>query len=690
MTTQSIVASENVAGIVTITLDHAPVNTLGRSLRRALLAALERAEHDDTVTSVVITGTGQFSAGADLAEFDSGEGLAEPTLHLTITGYLDSMSKPTIAAIEGVALGGGLELALACSARVAHPDARLGLPETTLGFMPGAGGTQRLPRAIGIEAALDLIVTGRSVTGSEAAELGLVQRVDERPVEAARALAVELAAVTPRPRLRDQPIAEPLAEAFVDVARRAANRSPRANAGVKAALEALTAAATIPFDDGLALELALFERLAAQPEARAARYRFLSDRAAGRVAAVPDMPSIHSAVVVGAGTMGRGIALALLSAGVPTTVVDTSADALGAATTALTAELDRAVAKGRLSADRRDAQLGLLDTSVSLADAAREVDLVIEAVFENLEVKQGVFRELDGIVRPGTILASNTSSLDLNQLAGVSAHPGDVVGMHFFSPANVMRLVEVVDGAATTPATLAAAVALVKQLRKLPVVAQVGPGFIGNRIFDQYVRQAQLLLREGATPQRIDSALEKWGMAMGPFRVLDLVGNDIPWLARKAQAAATADAPTQIPDPAWQVADELGERGWFGRKSGSGWYRYSTDGSAEPNLAVSELLAPFSAAGAPTDEEIVDRCIFALVVEAAAVLHDGIAASSADVDTVLVNGYGFPATKGGPWFTAELYGFDRVGAAVERWNVETGDPFWNSRLLPATSSENRS
>ncbi len=658
--TQSPVHSEIRDGVAIITLAHPPVNTLNRPLRRALMAALEEAEGDDRVRAVVVAGDRLFSAGADLAEFDSGDGLAEPSLHLTIAGFLDSMSKPSVAAITGVALGGGLELALACSDRVSAPYARLGLPETTLGFMPGAGGTQRLPRAIGMERALDLIVTGRAISGVEARDAGLVAAVAEDPTAEALRIASEIAEGTrPRQRLRDQPVTEPLAAALVDSARRTAARSRTASAGVRAALEALQAAATEPFDDGLATELRLFVDLAGTPEARSARYRFLNDRSGRRFSASEALP-ISRAAVIGAGTMGRGIALSLMQAGIQTVVIDTTAEAAATAGEQIARQLERAVSRGRMSGQERDDRLGLLRTAADISEVA-EADLIIEAVFEDLAVKREVFAAIDAHARAGAILASNTSTLDVDVLAAATSRPTDVVGMHFFSPADVMRLVEVVQGKHTSPVALATALATAKRLGKLAVVAQVGPGFIGNRIFDAYLRQANLLLEQGARPERIDRALEAWGMAMGPFRVLDLVGNDVPWRARQGAPA----------DPAWRWADAVVERGWYGRKTGRGWYTYSGEATV-PTPELEELLPDPTAA--IEDDEIVQRCILAMVNEAAAVLAEGIAADSADIDMVMVHGYGFPARRGGPWFWAGLHGMDRAVRQMQRWAVD--DPSW--------------
>ena len=652
---------ERRGSVAVVVMDHPPVNCLDRPLRTDLLAALEEVEHDPAVTAAVLGGAGRaFSAGADLGEFDRGEALLEPSLHLTITGALDAMRTPVVAAIHGVALGGGLELALACHYRVAGPDAELGLPEITLGFIPGAGATQRLPRAVGFEAALNLILSGRSVNGVVARELGLVDEVCDGDVVAAAARFADDVRNRPPRRLRDIAVTAPVREGLIAFARRAAGRNPAAAPGTGYALDALAATA-LPFDEGLATELRLFQTLSGSEAARASRYRFVAERRAGRVVSTGSrVPDVATAAVIGGGNMGRGITLALLAAGISVVVVETAPERADATAAAVFAELDRAVSRGRLEPAARDAQAGRLRCEVGLHQLGA-ADLVIEAVFEDLAVKRAVFAEMDRSAKPGAVLASNTSSLDLNAIATATSRPADVVGLHFFSPANVMRLVEIVQGVATSPDTLARAARVVRRLNKIGVVSGVGDGFIGNRIMDQYLRQAMALLKRGVTPDQVDAALESWGMAMGPFRVLDLVGNDIPWQARQARDSA---------EPEWQLADQLAERGWLGRKSGTGWYSYA---QATPQLdpRVGKLVADWSGVpnglAAVTAGEIVERCVYALVNEAAAVMQDGIARRGSDVDVVFLNGYGFPAQRGGPLFYADQVGLDRVVRAMRRF-----------------------
>jgi 3-hydroxyacyl-CoA dehydrogenase len=668
-------------GVAHIAIDNPPVNCLSRPVRTGLLQALTAAERDDDVVAVVLSGAaGSFSAGADLAEFDNGEGLTDPTLHLTITGLLDAMTKPVVAAVDGVALGGGLELALACHYRVAIRNARLGLPETRLGFMPGAGGTQRLPRAVGVELAGDLILSGRQLGGAEAYEAGLVDLVvDADVVAASRALAVTSANATPLPRLRDREVPDrATAEVVLESMAGSISRGSMASPGAGFALEAIRSALG-PFDIGLAHELALFEELAGSATAQAFRYQFLTDRRAGRVSG-PRPSTVARAAVVGGGSMGRGIALALLEGGIATRLIETESERLDAAVGAIRTELENEVARARLDRTDLDDRLALLSGDTTL-DALGETDVVIEAVFEDLELKQKLFAELAAVVGPETILASNTSSLDLDAIATAAGAPERVVGLHFFSPANKMRLVEVIDGRLTSPEVLSAAAGLVKQMGKIAVVARVGDGFIGNRMIDQYMRQALALVLRGVPPGRVDGALEEWGMAMGPFKVLDLVGNDIPWQARRARYGAGLAGGDE-----WALADEIYDRGWLGRKSGRGWYDYPEKGVAVENPDLTEVLSRRGRliVGTVPDAEIVERCIYALVNEGAAVLADGIAASPGDIDVVLRHGYGFPVERGGPMFYADSLGLDRVVRSMRGFAPE--DPSFTPHPLLVASA----
>jgi 3-hydroxyacyl-CoA dehydrogenase len=679
----AVVRTEVRDGVAHITIDNPPVNCLSRPVRAGLLQALADADRDNAVVAVVLSGgTGPFSAGADLAEFDNGEGLAEPSLHLTVTGLLDDMTKPVVAAVDGVALGGGLELALACHYRVASKHARLGLPETRLGFMPGAGGTQRLPRAVGVELAGDLILSGRQVDGTQAHQAGLVDVVSGDDVVASSHNLALAWAHRPLRRLRDCEVPDrTTAETTLESLTNSISGGRRASPGAAFALEAIRSALG-PFDSGLAHELALFEELAASATAQAFRYQFLSDRRAGKVAG-PRPSMVTQAAVVGGGTMGRGIILALLEGGIATTLIETERGRLDAAISAIRTELEREVARGRLSLLQADARLDQLSGDTSL-DALAETDLVIEAVFEDLELKQKLFSQLDGVVGPSTILASNTSSLDLDAIAAAAAVPERVVGLHFFSPAHRMRLVEVIDGNLTSPDVLAAAAGLVRQLGKIPVVARVGDGFIGNRMIDQYMRQALGLALRGVPPRRVDSAVEQWGMAMGPFKVLDLVGNDIPWQARRARYGADITGGDE-----WALADEIYDRGWLGRKSGRGWYDYPEKDVAVENPELTRLLARDGRSGvgaAVPDAEIVQRCIYALVNEGAAVLADGIAGSAGDIDVVLRHGYGFPVERGGPMFHADVVGLPQVIRTMHGFATE--DPFFSPHpLLVATAGK---
>ena len=693
-------------GIAVITLDNPPLNGLGHATRVALLDGLRRAHADAAVRAIVLCGAGRgFSSGADIKEFAAGTVFAEPNL-LTVIAAVEDATKPVIAALHGVAMGGGLELALACHARIAAPGCDLALPEVKLGLIPGAGGTQRLPRTLGVEAALNLIVSGETVKSERLARLPgqqlldrLSASVDSLPAEAL-ALASELATRhtdgTPPPRVSARPCAHPQGEAWFQFAR----TMVKAQAGVYPAplraLESIENATRLSFNDGLAKELEIFLALLHSPESRALRHLFMAERAAGKMP--PDLPAdtpprpVHKVGVVGAGLMGSGIAINFLDAGLPVTLLDRDEAAIARGVATIRKHYEGRVAKGKLDAAKAEARGTLLDTALDYA-ALADADLVIEAVFEDMAVKQEVFHRLDAVLKPGALLASNTSTLDLDALAAVTARPQDVVGLHFFSPAQVMKLLEVVRGAQTAPEVLATALAVGKQIRKTCVVAGVCDGFIGNRMIEQFGRQAGFLLDEGCSPQQVDRALEAFGFAMGPFRMSDLAGNDLSWHIRQRHRATKPDYRASA------SGDRLYELGRHGQKSGAGWYDYPAGSrDPQPSAVVAEMLDAHRArlGIAPRqidDEEIVQRLVFALVNEAAHILAEGIANKASDIDVVYVFGYGFPPQRGGPLHYADQFGLARVVAAMQRFarNPHDDADFWQpAPLLAELAARHRS
>jgi 3-hydroxyacyl-CoA dehydrogenase len=599
---------------------------------------------------------------------------------------LESSPKPVVAAIAGHALGGGLELAMGCHWRVAKKDATLGLPEVKLGLLPGAGGTQRLPRAIGLEEALNMIVSGEPRKASTFVGTALVDEVvDGDVIPAAVAFAERVVAEQRAPRrLRDVKLPTAGTDAFLQFAR---NNVKAAAKGLPAPLqcvECVAHAVTQPFDEALRLERAAFMALMNTPESRALRHVFGAERAAGKVPGLPaDTPTrkIERVGVIGAGTMGGGIAMNFLNIGLPVVLLETSQEALDRGLATIRRNYEATAKKGRMTAAQVEERMALIRPTLSYADLA-DVDLVIEAVFENMEVKEKVFRQLDAVCRQGAILASNTSYLNIDRIAQFTHRPTDVIGLHFFSPANVMRLLEVVRGAQTGPDVLATAMALAKRIRKVAVVSGVCDGFIGNRMLARYGAANNALINAGAAPQQVDKALERFGMAMGPFRVGDLAGLDIGWATRKRKAAEAG-----VPhDPV--IADKLCELGRFGQKTGAGWYRYAP-GVREPQAdpVVQQVIDDYRAAKGITprkvsDEEVVERGMYALVNEGARILAEGIAARASDIDLVYLNGYGFPRHRGGPMKYADEVGLANVVRALRRFAAEPGaDPSWEPAPL---------
>jgi 3-hydroxyacyl-CoA dehydrogenase len=675
--------------VAVITIDNPPVNGMNHALRTSIVEGIDRAQADSSVSAIVLTGAGGlFSGGADIREFTTPQARAEPTLP-TVIAIVESSEKPVIAAIGGSCMGGGLELALGCHFRVAVPHAQIALPEVKLGLLPGAGGTQRLPRAIGVEAALNMIVSGASVPCERFRGTALFDAIADGDVlQGALAFASgERAGQRPLPRVRDIVIDYPNADALFQFARNTVGAMARGFPAPFKCIEAVAAAVTMPFEEGLRFERELFIQLAQTPESRALRHAFFAERAAAKI---PDVPSgtapraINAAAVVGAGTMGGGIAICLLDAGIPVTILETKQEALDKGIATIRSHYDKALAKGRLAAGDAERRMGMLKPTLVYEDLAG-ADLIIEAVFEDLAVKKQVFERLDAVAKPSAILASNTSTLDLNRIAGFTARPQNVVGMHFFSPAHVMKLLEVVRGARTADDVLVTAMSVAKRMRKTAVVSGVCDGFIGNRMIEQYLRQALFLLEEGASPGQVDRALEKFGMAMGPFRMSDLAGNDVGWYIRKRRYVEKPEVVYS------RIADRLCELGRFGQKTGLGWYRYESgrrDALTDP--AVDALIASYRTEHGMTprkiaDREIVDRCIYALVNEGARILEDGIALRASDIDVVYLTGYGFPLYRGGPMHYADTVGLFNVIRAMRRFAAfGRGDPaFWQPAPLLA-------
>jgi len=659
-------------GIAVVTLNNPPVNGLGLETRTAAVNAVRRAQADEAIKAIVITGAGKaFSGGADIREFNSPKALTEPTLH-TLIDVVESCSKPVVAAIHTVCMGGGLELALGCHYRVALPGAQIALPEVKLGLLPGAGGTQRLPRVLGLEMALNMVVSGTPVASEKLAGTALFDEVFPAGTDLAAAaveFAGKVAEVRPLPKVRNRNVDQPNLDAFLESSRNTVKAMAGQFPAPLECLEAVAASATKPFEDGLKCERERFLRLAQTPESKALRHAFFAERATGKVPDVPaDTPTrrIGRAAVVGAGTMGGGIAMNFANAGIPVTILETKQEALDRGLATIRKNYESSVKKGKLTPEKLEQRMGLVKGTLAYEDIA-QADIVIEAVFEDMSVKETVFRQLDQVMKPGAILATNTSTLNVDKIAGFTRRPQDVIGLHFFSPANVMKLLEIVRGAQTGKDVLATALALAKTLKKTGVVSGVCDGFIGNRMLEQYLLQAYLLLEEGCLPEQVDKAIEQFGFAMGPFRMSDLAGNDVSWYVRKRRYA-------ESPELAYpRIADRLCEQGRFGQKTGAGWYDYMAgDRKAHPAQLVDDMVNAYSkeigvARRQISDQEINERLVFALVNEGARILEEGIALRASDIDMVYLTGYGFPLHRGGPMFYADTVGLPDVLLAMEKY-----------------------
>ncbi|PXW27441.1 3-hydroxyacyl-CoA dehydrogenase NAD-binding domain-containing protein [Paraburkholderia caballeronis] len=667
-------------GIAVITLDNPPVNGLGHSTRSGIVEGLARAQHDPDVVAVVITGAGKaFSGGADITEFNTPKATQEPTL-ATVIAEVEQSAKPVVAAIHSVAMGGGLELALGAHYRVAARGAQIALPEVKLGLLPGAGGTQRLPRAVGLETALNIIVGGAPVLSDKLANTGLFDAIAEGDLLAEAAAFAREAAKKPAPHplVRHRKIDHPNAEGFVAFARTTVAAATKPYPAPLKCVDAIAAGVTDGFDKGLAFERECFVALVQTPESRALRHAFFGERAAAKI---PDVPSntpvreIRQVGVIGAGTMGGGIAMNFVNAGLPVTLLETKQDALDRGLATIRKNYEANVKKGKLTEEALAQRMALIRPTLS-HDDLKDADLIVEAVFEEIGVKEQVFKRLDAVAKPGAILASNTSTLDVDKIASFTKRPQDVVGTHFFSPANVMKLLEVVRGRDTAKDVLATVMQVAKKIRKTAVVSGVCDGFIGNRMIEQYVRQALYLLEEGALPAQVDRAIEKFGFAMGPFRMSDLAGNDIGWAIRKRRYQERPEIRYS------KIADRLCETGRFGQKTGAGWYDYKPgERNALPSKLVDDMIVSYSQETGATrrrigDDEIVERLVYALVNEGAKILEEGIASKASDIDMVYLTGYGFPLYRGGPMLYADTVGLYNVERAMRRLAAQPNGDAW--------------
>lgn len=663
--------------IAILSLNQPPVNALGQPMREGLQQAFRKALADDQVTAIIIASEAKiFCGGADISEFGTDRAFATPSLP-SLLEELEASTKPVVAAIQGSALGGGLELAMACDYRIADTKARLGLPEVNLGLIPGAGGTQRLPRLAGVNLALDMTTSGKPIDAEQAESEGLIDRLSEGVLlDSALAYARELidagAPVRSCGDIRIDMHVFP-ASGFNDF-RAAIARKTRGFFAPERCIQAIEAACKLPLAEGLAREQALFRECMNTPQARAQQHLFFAEREALKVRGVAPATkprAIRSVAVIGAGTMGGGIAMNFANAGIPVKMLELKQDALDRGLATIRTNYEISARKGRITAAQVGQRMALLEGTLSYDDLAN-ADLVIEAVFESMEVKQAVFSRLDEVCKPGAILASNTSTLDLDRIASFTSRPQDVIGLHFFSPANVMRLLEIVRGEQTADDVIVTALQVAKTIRKVPVVVGVCFGFVGNRMLEPYGREAHRLLLEGATPAQVDKVLTDFGLAMGPLSTFDLAGNDVTFLVRESRRDAIAHDPSYN-----KLGDELYQLGRYGQKTGRGFYIYQgRDKKEDPELIqLAESVARDLGIERReiSDQEIYERCVYMLINEAADILSEGIASRPGDCDLVWVNGYGFPAWRGGPMQYADEIGLGTVLEGIEKYRRELGE-----------------
>ena len=676
-----------------ITVNNPPVNALSHHVRQGLLESFIEANTDDTIATVLICDGRTFIAGADITEF--GKPLQAPSFLGTME-VIENLQKPSVAAIHGTALGGGLETALCCHYRVAVPSARVGLPEVALGLLPGGGGTQRLPRLIGPEAALQAITSGVPMAANQAQKVGVIDAVVDEGnlLEGAKAFARALVADgAPLKKVRD--LSDKVTGvdlAIFDAARTQASKERRGFEAPQRCIDCVEAACTLPFDEGLAKEQELFRQVLTSNQSAAQRHIFFAERAAAKV---NDMPkdtkplAIKKVGIIGAGTMGGGIAMNFVNAGIPVTILETSQEFLDKGLAVVRGNYERSAKKGRFTAEQVEQRMGLLTPTLDYA-AIGDVDMVIEAVFENMDIKKEVFAKLDAATKPECILASNTSTLDVNAIASVTKRPEKVIGTHFFSPANVMRLLEIVRGEKTSFETLATAQAVAKAINKIGVVVGVCDGFVGNRMLHYYGGQAEFMLEEGCLPHNIDDAIYDLGLAMGPLSMGDLAGLDVSWRIRQGRGL-----PERLPEGARYcgIPDLICERGRFGQKTGAGYYKYEKgDRTRYPDPEIEALIVNYSKAKGIqrrdiSREEIIERSMYALINEGARILEEGIAQRASDIDVIYVYGYGFPAYLGGPMFYADTIGLDKVYKRVCEFSEQDPASWQPAPLLKKLAKE---
>ncbi|MES2033494.1 MAG: 3-hydroxyacyl-CoA dehydrogenase NAD-binding domain-containing protein [Pseudomonadota bacterium] len=672
----------NDGDVAVITLNSPPVNALSSAVRDGLYEGFKAAIADDSVKSIVLVCDGRtFIAGADISEFG---GASKGASLQDVQAMMENSPKPVIAAIHGTALGGGLETALTAHYRVAVPSAKVGLPEVNLGLLPGAGGTQRLPRIVGAQKALEMMTSGAHVPAKQAAEMGLVDDLVEEGNLKAGAIAFAKKVVAenwPLKKVRDREVAGGTPEVFAEF-RKANARKFRGFKAPESNIQCIEAAATLPFEEGMAVERKLFVELMTGPQSAAQRYVFFAERAANKIPDVGDdvapLP-VKSVGVIGAGTMGGGISMNFLNAGIPVKIVETKQEALDRGLGVIRKNYENTAAKGRLTTDDVEKRMGLLSGSLNLEDLA-DCDLIIEAVFENMDIKKDVFGKLDKIAKPGAILATNTSFLNVDEIAAATSRPESVIGLHFFSPANVMRLLEIVRGDKTSKPVIATSMKLAKTIGKVGVLVGVCDGFVGNRMLAMRQRQAQALVAEGAMPWDVDRVLYDFGFPMGPFAMSDLAGLDIGW-SKETNKSET-------------IRDKLCELDRRGQKTGAGYYDYDEKRNAKPSPVTEQIIKDFAAKSGVNarpidDEEILDRTILPMINEGAKILEEGKALRASDVDTVWVTGYGWPVYRGGPMHYADSLGLDKVVERLKHYESKHGDFFKPSALLEKLAAEGK-